>query len=211
MVMFENAERSKKRYRRFRIKTVHQADDYAMMREVLTRRYRRGMKEDDLPDLVLVDGGKGQLGVAVEVLEGLGVEGVGIAALAKGRSRRSSAADRMIGDAERVFVPGSSRPVEMPPGCAEMMLLQRIRDEAHRFAVAYHRRVRRREEIEAASPLRNIKGVGRRRRQLLLERFGSSQGVLRATQEELAQVKGIGPSLARKIHGQLHPGAGTSG
>lgn len=198
MVVFVKGTPRKSDYRRFRIKTVEGADDFAMMAEVLRRRLLRlkaaGEKEPRLPgakpdsfalkpDLILVDGGKGQLNAARQVMEELGVTDIALASLAKER--------------EEVFVPHRADPIPLPPNSQASFLLQRLRDEAHRFAVAYHRTIR--EQKGLASSLDRIPGIGPRRRRALLTRFGSLDGIRRASVEELAAVPGMTRELAERV------------
>jgi len=204
MVVFQDGDPFRKGYRRFRIKTVEGSDDFAMLREVLARRFGKDSKETAMPDLLVVDGGKGQLGAAADVMKELKIEGVPIAGLAKSRKTTDTASDRILRSEERLFVPRNPDPIVLEQGTPEFFVFTRARDEAHRFAITYHRRVLEKEEINA-SPLRRVKGLGPARRRLLLERFGTTRGVLRATLDELSQVKGIGPALARQVFAQLHP------
>ncbi len=197
MVVFDEGEPDKNRYRRFRIKTVEGADDFAMMYEVLTRRYTRALEEHDLPDLLMVDGGKGQLGVAVAVLQELGITEVDVIGLAKMRTERDPFAEEVDHSAERVFLPGRKNPVVLLPNSTALFLLQRLRDEAHRFAITYHRQLRAKEQL--GSPLDTIPGVGPSRRKALLRHFGSLTRVRMATLEELAQVAGITQATAAAI------------
>ena len=201
MVAFRGGEPDKSSYRRYRIRRVEGQDDLAMMREVLTRRYR---KADRPPDLVVVDGGRGQLGVAVAVLRELGMGGCDAAALAKARS----AGGRKV-KAERVYLPGKSAPIELPERSAGYRLITRLRDEAHRFAVDYHRRLRRKAAL--ASPLLAIAGVGPKTARRLLRHFGRLDAVRRATTEELRQVKGISARTARAIRDHYGRAADGSG
>ncbi|MCS6925186.1 MAG: excinuclease ABC subunit UvrC, partial [Candidatus Binatia bacterium] len=201
MVVFDEGEPDKSRYRRFRIKTVEGADDFAMMYEVLTRRYRRGLAEKDLPDLLVVDGGKGQLGVAVEVLKELGITDIDVIALAKMRTARDPFAEDVVHSAERVFLPGRKNPLVLKPNSTTLFLLQRVRDEAHRFAIAYHRHLRAKERLR--SPLDAIPGIGPARRKMLLRHFGSLKRVQEATIEELMLVPGITAAVAAAIQQRL--------
>ncbi|MBI3757295.1 MAG: excinuclease ABC subunit UvrC [Deltaproteobacteria bacterium] len=198
MVVFDEGEPDKNRYRRFRIKTVEGADDFGMMYEVLTRRYRRALEEHDLPDLLMVDGGKGQLGVAVEVLRELGITEVDLIGLAKMRTERDPFAEEVEHSAERVFLPGRKNPVILRQNSTALFLLQRVRDEAHRFAITYHRQLRAKERL--SSPLDAIAGVGPSRRKALLRHFGSLKRVSAATIAELMQVSGITLTMAEAIH-----------
>lgn len=173
-------------YRRFRIKTVGGVDDYAMIREVLRRRFERGMEGKGnwaaVPDLILIDGGKGHLASALEVRQGLGMD-IPMASLAKGN--------------EDVFVPGKSRPIDMPKDSLALRVLQRARDEAHRFAISYHRKLRRKEAIN--SVLDSIPGIGPKRKKALMSNFGSVEAIKVASQEELCLVTGITPTLAQRL------------
>jgi len=198
MVVFDEAEPDKNRYRRFRIKTVEGADDFAMMYEVLTRRYHRALEEHDLPDLLMVDGGKGQLGVAVEVFRELNITDVDLIGLAKMRTERDPFAEEVTHSAERVFLPGRMNPIILRPNSTVLFLLQRIRDEAHRFAITYHRQLRAKERL--SSQLDSVPGVGPGRRKLLLRHFGSIKRLQSATVEELRQVPGMTKTTAEAVH-----------
>ena len=193
LVVFDDAEPNRSRYRRYRIKLVSGTDDYAMMKEVLTRRYKRALVENDLPDLLIVDGGKGQLSVALDVLRGLGLTGLSVAALAK-PSREA--------EHDRVYLPGRKNAVTFPASSSALHLLQQIRDEAHRFAVTYHRKLRKRSRLH--SVLTDIPGVGEKRKKGLLTHFGSLERVKEASVKELAAVPGMPDSLARRVHLYLH-------
>jgi excinuclease ABC subunit C len=156
MVCFVDGVAKKSEYRKFKIKTVKGVDDFAMIREVVLRRYRRLKSEQAaLPDLILIDGGKGQLGMAVSALQELGLSYISVVGLAK----------RL----EEVFIPGSSDPQNIPKSSPSLFLLRRIRDEAHRFAVTFHRQRRKKSATE--SIFDNIKGIGPTRRKKLLTRF----------------------------------------
>ncbi len=198
MVVFVKGVPRKSEYRRFRIKTVSGADDYAMLQEVLRRRFRRAQSqmmeqkqasEEEqggwgvMPDLVIVDGGKGQLHAALEVMDEMGVAHIPAIGLAKQR--------------EEVFLPGRSDPILLPRDSEALCLLQRVRDEAHRFAIGYHRRLR--EQSGLASTLDQIPGVGPKRRQALLKHFGSLDAIREASVEELAAVKGMTREAAERI------------
>jgi excinuclease ABC subunit C len=201
MVVFDEGEPEKNRYRRFRIKTVEGADDFRMMYEVLTRRYRRALEENDLPDLLMVDGGKGQLGVAIEVFRELNITEVDLIGLAKMRTERDPFAEEVEHSSERIFLPGRKNPVVLRSNSTALFLLQRVRDEAHRFAITYHRQLRAKERL--SSPLDAIPGVGPMRRKALLRHFGSLKRVRTATIEELTQISGITPTVAEAIQQQL--------
>ncbi len=196
MAVFRDAEPDKSSYRQYRIRGIEGQDDTAMMRQVLSRRYGKLTAEEEPPELVLVDGGKGQLGVAVGLLAELGLGSCDVAALAKARAAGGRKVKR-----ERVYLPGRDEPVPVPEDSYGFRLLTRVRDEAHRFAVRYHRRLRRRATVE--SPLLQIKGVGKVTARRLLERFGGLDGVRRATVEDLAAVPGVSEALAGAIRAHL--------
>lgn len=195
-VVFAGEGALKSDYRRFNIREVAAGDDYGALRQALMRRYTRIKRgEAALPDLLMVDGGKGQLAEAVRVLGELQIEGVDVAAVAKGRSRRPGQ--------EQVFLAGKDRPFILPPDSPALRLVQQIRDEAHRFAIAGHRA--RRGKTRRRSILEDVPGLGPKRRSLLLREFGGLQGVDKASVEDLSRVKGIGRGLAEKIYDTLHP------
>ena len=240
MVTFAAGAPSKEGYRRFRIRTVPGADDYAMLYEMLKRRYE---KRENLPDLIMVDGGKGQLGVALAVLKDLRVEGVDVIGMAKereglprkmpvpspdhlpsqgelqgrsegpavyklspptdekdnalppaGRRRRMDAAGK---GEDRVYLPGRKDPVYLSRWPMALFLLQRIRDEAHRFAVSYHRKVKEKEDLQ--SLLDRIPGIGATRRKALLTFFGDVKRIRCASVLDLQQIEGIGGEMASRI------------
>ncbi|MBI4186352.1 MAG: excinuclease ABC subunit UvrC [Chloroflexi bacterium] len=190
MVVFENGRPVPSHYRRFSIKTVSGADDYAMLKEVLKRRFKR-LREGEtaaggawavLPDLVLIDGGKGQLSAAVAAMAEAGAA-VPVASLAK--------------ENEEVFVPHRPGPIALPLTSPGLQLLQRLRDEAHRFALGYHRKIHKRETF--ASALDAIPGIGPRRKRALLKQFGSVPAIREAAVDQVATVRGMTTALARKI------------
>jgi excinuclease ABC subunit C len=187
MVVFEEGKPKPSHYRRFKIKTVSGVDDYAMLGEVLKRRFKRGGQASGswatMPDLVLIDGGKGQLNAARTAMKEMGADSIPAAGLAK--------------ENEEIFIPGSSKPIILPRSSPGLQLLQRLRDEAHRFALGYHQRVCRRETF--ASALDTIPGIGPGRKRALLRQFGSVKAIREASVEELAGVKGMTPKLAQKI------------
>src|SRR5262249_6944522 len=185
-------------YRKFAITNAAGAqpgDDYAMMREVLTRRFSRALKEDPerargaWPDLVLIDGGAGQLSVAIEVFAELGVTDVAVVGVAKGPDRDAGR--------ERFFLPGRE-PLSLEPKDPVLYFLQRLRDEAHRFAIGAHRAKRSKQIVHR--PLDEIPGIGARRKRALLMHFGSARAVARAGVVDLQTVKGISEAVAKKIH-----------
>jgi excinuclease ABC subunit C len=213
MVVFEAGKAHPSKYRRFKIRGVVGIDDYAMMSEVLSRRFKRAIprelvtpgdgsvdggsvgdsagttaKEDEaswreLPALVIVDGGKGHLSTAVTVMEELGVANIPVIALAKER--------------EEVFVPEVPLPLDIPKTSQSLYLLQRIRDEAHRFAISYHQRLRQRAAVE--SPLDAVPGIGPRRRANLIRQFGTLRGIRAASIDDLAAAPGMTKRLAETI------------
>ncbi len=198
LVCFRQGEKEKKRFRHYRIRQKTTPDDYAMMREVLSRRMERMVEKNDHPDMLLVDGGKGQLNVALAVCREFSLEDrIDLVAIAKEKQ----------GEGEKLFRPGRKNPVLLPPHSPVLLYLMRIRDEAHRFGITCHRRLRRKSTLQ--SPLDGIQGIGKKRKQLLLRHLGSFRRVLAASPEELASVPTIGPLLARSIHSQLHDSGST--
>ena len=191
-VSFVDGKPWKDGYRRFRVKSVPGIDDFAMMQEILRRRYQGLSPQGTVPekkphpDLVLIDGGRGHLNAALEVLKELKLD-LPAAGIAK--------------EFEEIFLPGRREPILLPPESRALQLLQRVRDEAHRFAIGYHRLLRGKHAL--ASALDEIPGVGKRRRQDLLVRFGSVEAIRRASVEDLAQVRGISEMLAERIHRHL--------
>ncbi len=189
MVVFDQGKSKPAHYRRFRIKTVAGADDYAMIQEVLRRRFKRSREAVTpdtwavLPDLVLIDGGRGQLNTAREAMREAGAESVPIASLAK--------------ENEEIFVPRKRQSIVLPRSSPGLQLLQRLRDEAHRFAITYHQRLRKRETFVSA--LDSIPGIGPKRKRALLKQFGSVKSIRTASEEELAATKNMSQSLAKKI------------
>lgn len=188
LVAFENGEPDKKNYRRFKIKTIKGADDFAMMAEVVTRAYSRRKEEGKkMPDLVLIDGGKGQLNAALAALSGLGME-LNIAALAK--------------EFEYIFLPGKDAPVILPKESPTLQLLQRIRDEAHRFALGYHRKLRGKKLRESA--LDWIAGIGEKKKLALLGYFGSVEELKKAQVSRIGEVPGITRKDAETVYEYFH-------
>jgi excinuclease ABC subunit C len=193
-VSFIEGEPSKAQYRHFKIRTVTGSDDYGMMREVLERRLSRGMGEGDLPDLLLVDGGRGQLNVALEVLDRLGVEDVDAVAIAKVREADSG---RKIRGKEKLFLPRLPEPLLLEGNSSALYLLERIRDEAHRFAITHHKRLR--VKALGKSSLDEVPGIGPVLKQRLLQEFGSVARLRQVPVEVLATVKGVSPRLAQTL------------
>jgi excinuclease ABC subunit C len=211
MVVMEDGLPKKSDYRRFKVRTVGGNDDFAAMEEVLTRRLTAYIDERSLPvgersgrfsyppQLLLVDGGKGQLGVAVRVLEDLGLdEEIPVASLAK--------------RFEEVYVPGRADPVRVPRGSEGLYMLQRIRDEAHRFAITYHRQLRGKRMTK--SVLDDIRGLGPTRKKRLTKELGGVAGVKRASLDELRALSWLPEDVAVAVYGKIHgdgvvPGAGA--
>jgi excinuclease ABC subunit C len=190
MVVFQNGKAHKNDYRHFKIRSVEgEANDFASMNEVVGRRYKR-LKEEgkNLPDLIIIDGGKGQLNAAVEALTELEISDINIIGLAKKQ--------------EEVYLPGDSRPQLLPRNSEALHLLQRVRDEAHRFAVTFHRKLRAKRSI--ASNLDNLSGVGPAKRKQLLDHFGSFAKLKEATEEEIINVPKLSSKIAKAIYAQLH-------
>jgi excinuclease ABC subunit C len=187
MVVFDQGKPKPAHYRRFRIKTVSGVNDYAMLQEVLRRRFKRAGSASDtwaiLPDLVLIDGGKGQLNAARATMQEMGAGSVPTASLAK--------------ENEEIFISQKPEPIILPKSSPGLQLLQRLRDEAHRFALGYHQRVHKRETF--ASALDSIPGIGPKRKRALLRQFGSVKAIREASIEELATARGMTQSLAKKI------------
>lgn len=200
MAVFEDGKPAPGEYRRFKIKTVLGSDDFASMREVISRRFERGGEERDLigtgqlstrqakfhifPDLVIVDGGKGQLSAAAEAMKGAGCGNIPVFALAK--------------EEELLFAPGREEPIRLPGDSGALYLLQRIRDEAHRFAVTYHRQLRTKRNLK--SLLDEIEGIGEARRRALLKAFPTMDAIAEATPEDLASVRGMNRPSAEAVH-----------
>jgi excinuclease ABC subunit C len=187
LVVFDKGRPKPAHYRRFKIKSVSGADDYAMLAEVLKRRFKRADAATGSwaikPDLVLIDGGKGQLNAAVAAMKETGAGDIPAAGLAK--------------ENEELFVPGRAKPIVLPPSSPGLQLLQRLRDEAHRFALGYHHRIRKKQTF--ASALDSVPGIGAKRKKALIRQFGSLKGIREASVEELTNVSGITKSLAQKI------------
>jgi len=202
-VAISDGELDKARYRRFKIKSVATQDDFASMHEVISRRISRGLRENDLPDLIVIDGGKGQLASAQAALKDAGVTQVDLVALAKSRDldggERDAPANR---SPERLFLVNRKDPIVLPQNSAELFLLTRIRDEAHRFAITFQQRLMRRRNFR--SVLEDIPGVGEGRKKALLRHFGSLKRIREAGIEELSEVEGLGPAVAERIHAFLH-------
>ena len=198
MVFFEDGKPDKERYRHFKIKTIEGADDYGMMYEVLLRRYQKAAKEDDLPDLVLLDGGRGQLNVAQEVFKELKIREVDLISLAKERTVEKPRPSRLRRTEEKVFHPQYKEPFILGRHSPILHLLDRVRDEAHRFAIIYHKKVRSRETVR--SELGEIPGIGQIRQMALLRYFGTVEKIKQATEEELAEAPRMNSKSAQRVY-----------
>ncbi len=208
MVTFINGEPDKRFYRHYRIRTVAEesgGDDFAMMHEVLKRRFARGLSEGGLPDLVVVDGGKGQLAMALAAMRELGVKEVDAAGLAKERVKRSARSPEIERTEERVFLPGQSNPIILRRNSNVLFLLQRVRDEAHRFAITYHKKLRSRATLY--SVLDKIPGIGGVRKRALLRAFGSVKRIEEATLDDLLKVPSLNEKVAQQILQSLKSGS----
>lgn len=198
-VSFVEAEPDKSEYRHYKMRDVDEQDDFASMHEMLKRRFRKVAEgEEDSPDLVVVDGGKGQLGQARAVLEDLGLHDIDLVALAKSQTDDVGFEDpEVTGTPERIFVPNRKNARELDPNSAATYLLQRLRDEAHRFAIEYHKKLRRKETLQ--SSLDDVPGVGTKTKRALLEHFGGLDAVKDAEIDQLCDVEGVGPSTAETV------------
>lgn len=194
-VVFDRGDMQNSEYRRYNINGITPGDDYAAMRDVLTRRYKKvAAGEGVRPDLVFIDGGKGQLGVAIEVMQEVGLQDILMVGIAKGEERKPGLETMIFSDTGEML--------NLQKDNKGLHLLQQIRDEAHRFAITGHRAKRAKARMH--SSLEDIEGIGAKRRKALLTRFGGLDGVKSASIDELAKVEGISQSLAEKIYGELH-------
>jgi excinuclease ABC subunit C len=193
-VVFDRQGPRKSDYRRFNIEGITKGDDFAAMNQALTRRYRRLVTEDNLPDVLIIDGGKGQVNVALKVLAELGIEETTVLGVAKGPERKAGW--------ERLILADTNIERTLPENSPALHLLQQIRDEAHRFAITSHRRKRDKSRFE--SSLESIEGIGAKRRQALLKRFGGIRDVSSASMEEISKVPGISQALAERIYHHFH-------
>jgi excinuclease ABC subunit C len=194
-VVFDRGDMQNSEYRRYNVTGITPGDDYAAMRDVLTRRYKKVAAGEGMrPDLIFIDGGKGQLGVAVEVMAEVGLEDILLVGIAKGEERRPGLETMIFSDTGEML--------NLEKDNKGLHLLQQIRDEAHRFAITGHRAKRAKARLH--SSLEDIEGIGAKRRKALLTRFGGLDGVKSASIDEIAQVEGISQSLAEKIYGEFH-------
>ncbi|MBN2516278.1 MAG: excinuclease ABC subunit UvrC [Deltaproteobacteria bacterium] len=204
MVSFSDGKPDTSGYRRFRIKTVEGADDYSMMYEILKRHYRNAT---DLPDLIVIDGGKGQLNVALSVLEELKISDIDVIGLAKEHHGKESSffhkgKTQIDKEEDRIYLPMRKNPVYLSRYPSALFVLQRVRDEAHRFAVSYHRKLK--EQADFRSIIDEIPGVGDLKKRAILRHFGDVEKVKKASKEELEKVPGIGKEMADRIFNHFH-------
>ena len=199
-VVFEEGVPSKENYRRYKIKTVEGANDYASMKEVLSRRFEHSEYDD--PSLIVVDGGKGQLNVAVKVLDEIGRKDIPVVGLAKARVKGEFSDSEVFASEERFFLPGRANPVIFRSNSEAHHILVGIRDEAHRFAITYHRKLREATSLESQLDL--VIGLGDKRKKDLLKRFESVDAIRMAAPEEIAEIKGFNRVLAERILLQLN-------
>jgi len=193
-----DGEADKSRYRRYKIKSFAGQDDFAAMYEVISRRVKRGLEAGDLPDLLLIDGGKGQLNAARAAVKDAGaLDLVDLASLAKSRVEGETEQGGVARSDERVFLPGRKDPIVLRQNSAELFVLTRLRDEAHRFAITFHQKLRRARNFK--SILEEIPGVGEKRRKALLRHFGSLKRIRAATVAEIAEVEGFNDALAERV------------
>jgi excinuclease ABC subunit C len=195
-VVYDRGAMQNSEYRRYNVKGVEPGDDYGAMRFALDKRYRKlaDSGEGKTPDLILIDGGLGQLNAALGVMGDLGLHEIPMIGVAKGVERKPGM--------EQLIFPGEAQPRRLPPDHPALHLIQQIRDEAHRFAITGHRA--RRGKARTTSRLESISSVGPRRRQRLLEHFGGLQGVIAASVDDLSRVEGISRKLAERIYQELH-------
>lgn len=192
MIAYTDGAKDRSRYRKYKVKTVEGQDDYATMMEILTRRYKRAQEENDLPDLLIVDGGKGHLNVALKVLRDLNIISMDVIGVAKEQAKHTKGMT-----SEQVYLPNLKDPILLKSTSPILFLLQQIRDEAHRFVITFHRKRRSKQTIRTA--LDEITGIGPVKRKLLLRHFGSLKKILEASEEELYKVKGISKSNVLSI------------
>ncbi len=192
MVSFVNGKKDSSGYRKYKIRTVDISDDYGAMREVLTRRYKRAKDENNFPDLIVIDGGKGHLNVAISILQELDVVACDVIGVAKEEGRHDKGAT-----SEQVFLPNVKDPILLPKNSRILFLLQQIRDEAHRSAIGYHRKVRSKQTIKSA--LDDISGIGPAKKKALLKAFGSLKGIAKASDKAILAIPGITQSHLDEI------------
>ncbi len=205
MVVFLDGRPARAEYRRYKVKTVVGADDYATMREILGRRLRRGVEEGELPDLIVVDGGAGQLNAARDVLRELGLLDQPVIGLSKPRTEHARGE---LDASDKIVLPDQAEPVRLRPDDPILRMLQHLRDQAHETAIGFHRKQRSKSSLHSA--LDDVPGVGPARRKALLRHFGSMSALKAASVDQVASLDGFGPLLAEKIVLALAPAAGES-
>lgn len=193
-VVFDAKGPCKRAYRRFNIRGITPGDDYAAMEQALTRRFKRLILEKHWPDILIIDGGKGQVAVAERVFTALNIQGIKIVGVAKGPSRKAGL--------EHLVFANDEKDVTLPPDSPALHVLQHIRDEAHRFAIKAHRQRRQKKSLD--SSLESLEGIGNKRRQALLSRFGGIRELAKAPVDEIAKVRGISQALAERIYQHFH-------
>jgi excinuclease ABC subunit C len=199
MAVVIDGEPASSEYRHYRVQTVAGTDDYAALREVLGRRLRRGISDSSLPDFILIDGGRGQLGVLTAVIDDLNLAGViDVAGIAKSRVKSNVRGRTVERSEERFFIAGRKNPVLLRRGSAALFLLERLRDEAHRFAITHHRKVRSKAQMK--SSLADIPGIGPKRQKALLKYFGSLNKIKAASLAELRQMPELPESIAERVY-----------
>jgi excinuclease ABC subunit C len=203
MAVMLGGEATPREYRHYRIQAVEGANDFASLEEVIRRRLKRGREENNLPDCILIDGGKGQLGILQQLLSEFDLsESIDAVGIAKSRVFANVKGKLIEKSEERFFRPGRKNPVTLRHGSASLFLLEHLRNEAHRFAITHHRKLRKKQTLH--SQLEEIPGIGPARRKQLLKQFGSLKQVRQASIEELAAIPGISAELAVRLHASLH-------
>jgi excinuclease ABC subunit C len=196
MVVFEHARADKALYRKYRIRTVDEHDDYAYMKEVLERRFGKGEESKPYPDLLMVDGGKGQLNIALAVVKDLSLNGkFELIGIAKKDEKKGETRDK-------IFLPLRSNPIGFGREGDLLLFLQRIRDEAHRFAITFHRQRRRKRSLQSA--LDSIPGVGKKRKSILLQHFKSVKNIRAADLEQICALPGFNRKVAESVQKALN-------
>jgi len=201
MVTFRDGRPDKSNYRHFRVRASSYADDYAMMYEVLKRRYAKLNGEKEKPDLLIVDGGKGQLNVALAVLGELGLSGIPAVGLAKEKDEDHR--NEQGKGVDKIYLPRVKDPILLPPHSLSLRTLQQIRDEAHRFALAYHKMLRKKQGLQTI--LDEVPGIGEVKKKALLKHFGNLQNIQEASEAALGQVDPLTQKDAQTIFSFFHP------
>lgn len=202
-VAFHHALPFKGGYRHYKVKSTKTQDDFASMYEILLRRLKRGVTENDLPDLLVIDGGKGQLNAARAAIKDAGIADLDVVSLAKSRVTGTDDSDANTRSPERIFLPQAKDPIVLKQSSPELLLLARVRDEAHRFAITFQRKLRQKQRMRSA--LEDIPGVGAKRKKALLKELGSLKRVREASVAELEAVTGMGKAAAARVFAFFHP------